>query len=1058
MAPRKKSASSSTTPTAPSANGTPFARRLVLFHWMLGQLGYRRFADLQDAMWNAPEGLTEDNVSRFHHTLVGHLKPEAQLDAIQLLTYDANIVRHTAAISGRRERPVQLKYFQYLALLFTEIYLDRWFTDPAKLLAELEAFRAAHNEDLAADDRIGSFQPEDLRKLAFWNATGSGKTLIMHINILQYRHWQETKGDKRRHKLNRIILITPNEGLTRQHLEEFRLSDMQAEAFRPKAPSLFRGKAIEIIEISKLREDQGIKTVAVDAFEANNLVLVDEGHRGGDIWRDMRKRLSAEGFSFEYSATFGQMVKAATGKAVHDLGNEYGKAILFDYSFKYFHEDGYGKAYRILNLADDSHKPDKTLYLTACLLAFHQQLQVWADKREALARFLISKPLWVFVGATVSAKPSKTTVADVVEILRFLASFVKERERERGIRDIARLLSGDTGLLDEDVRDVFCNAYPYLIVRTAEQVYQDVLQTVFNTARSGAFHVDELKGGSGEIALSVGTADPFGVINVGDAPALMKACRSHTDLLNLGDKPFTGSLFHGIEARNSPITMLIGSRKFSEGWSSWRVSTMGLMNMGRGEGPEIIQLFGRGVRLKGLDHSLKRHTGKGMHIRHDTALEMLETLNVFGIRADYMRQFRDYLKTEGVDEDDRPAEIILPVIVGDIAAKGLKVPSLRKGTDFKRDPKAPRPRLQSAPAAVPGVYLNWYPRLQAVLAQAAAVGAFTVEPHSAKLTAAHVALLDLDAIWLALQEFKAERSWFNMEIPRAALKDLLLNQDWYMLHIPPERMAFDHIGRVAEWQEIAVALLKLHCERVYDYRKGAYQDERMEVRALATSDPVFFDRYTVLVDKAHRTLIQQLEALRDAVGTFTGATYPFPGGSAHFYGSHLYNPLLHASGPVQIKPVALNTGERNFVEDIRRFEQAKPKILAGRQIHLLRNRTRGQGFGFFTEGGFYPDFILWIMEGTRQYVTFVDPHGLRHALGQEDHKIDLHLTIKATEARLGDPDMILNSFIVSTTAFADIPWKGRWTEEDFQNRNVVFRREGDLGHIKRLFERVLPLA
>ena len=49
---------------------------------------------------------------------------------------------------------------------------------------------------------------------------------------------------------------------------------------------------------------------------------------------------------------------------------------------------------------------------------------------------------------------------------------------------------------------------------------------------------------------------------------------------------------------NSSINILIGSKKFSEGWNCWRVSTMGLMNIGQSEGSEIIQLFGRGVRLK----------------------------------------------------------------------------------------------------------------------------------------------------------------------------------------------------------------------------------------------------------------------------------------------------------------------------------------------------------------------------------------------------------------------------------------------------------------------------
>ena len=34
---------------------------------------------------------------------------------------------------------------------------------------------------------------------------------------------------------------------------------------------------VEILEVTKLKEEMGEKTVAVDAFEGNNLVMVDEG-------------------------------------------------------------------------------------------------------------------------------------------------------------------------------------------------------------------------------------------------------------------------------------------------------------------------------------------------------------------------------------------------------------------------------------------------------------------------------------------------------------------------------------------------------------------------------------------------------------------------------------------------------------------------------------------------------------------------------------------------------------------------------------------------------------
>ena len=53
-----------------------------------------------------------------------------------------------------------------------------------------------------------------------------------------------------------------------------------------------------------------------------------------------------------------------------------------------------------------------------------------------------------------------------------------------------------------------------------------------------------------------------------------------------------------IKSERSTIHILIGAKKFMEGWSSYRVSTMGLLNVGKTEGSQIIQLFGRGVGLE----------------------------------------------------------------------------------------------------------------------------------------------------------------------------------------------------------------------------------------------------------------------------------------------------------------------------------------------------------------------------------------------------------------------------------------------------------------------------
>lgn len=78
---------------------------------------------------------------------------------------------------------------------------------------------ATFNEGKTSKEQLPVYEPDDLRKLAFWNATGSGKTLLMHVNILQYQHYLRLYG--REKELNRIILLTPNEGLSKQHLQEF---------------------------------------------------------------------------------------------------------------------------------------------------------------------------------------------------------------------------------------------------------------------------------------------------------------------------------------------------------------------------------------------------------------------------------------------------------------------------------------------------------------------------------------------------------------------------------------------------------------------------------------------------------------------------------------------------------------------------------------------------------------------------------------------------------------------------------------------------------------------
>ena len=323
----------------------------------------------------------------------------------------------------------------------------------------------AYNADKPEADRIAAFDESveawpQLNKLAFWMATGSGKTLLMHVNILQYQEALSRHGRQR--ELNRILLLTPNEGLSQQHLREFAAAGIDAELFNKDGRGLFSGQAVEILEVTRLRDEMGDKTVAVEAFEGNNLVLVDEGHRGasagkGGAWMGYRNALCERGFSFEYSATFGQAIKGNL-----DLTNLYAKSTLCDYSYRYFYADGFGKDYQILNLDEGTQQNHLELYLVACLLSFFQQQRLYREKpRCAFRPFNIESPLWIFVGGRVTVTLAKKDASDIVEILQFLARYVADRTGS--IQRIDRVLN--EGLVTSTGRNLFAGRFPYLNTR-----------------------------------------------------------------------------------------------------------------------------------------------------------------------------------------------------------------------------------------------------------------------------------------------------------------------------------------------------------------------------------------------------------------------------------------------------------------------------------------------------------------------------------------------------------------------------------------------------------------
>ena len=1047
-----------------NARQASFDDQLVLFRYFLHELRIDSLSGLSEKLNSTEyEGVNESGNTYFCDYIVRISKMKgAAITPEKLRLYDENICRHTRQI-GEKRGGFRWKYFQYIALLFTEIYLDRYFSNAEAFCADLNTWlEEKKTESLGLID----FQPYTvgkLNKLAFMCATGSGKTLIMHMNILQFLHYfKRTKRLNSKLSINKVIVLAPNEGMSKQHLEELALSSIPAAMFEKDRGFATRRDDVIVIDMNKLKEEGKVKTVSVDSFEQNNLVLVDEGHRGlsGDVWYDYRTRLSAKGFAFEYSATFKQALNAnATGntqkaKDERALMEEYGKSIIMDYSYKYFYSDGYGKDYRIYNLQKSIVEEQRHLYLVGCLLSFYQQMKVFETKTDELREFHIEKPLLVFVGNRVTApvkssnltQAEKDLLTDVEEVLVFLNTFLSYRAK--AIENIRAMLNEDTGLYDGSGKDLFYGDFSALQDIFGHDidpaaVFADILHVVFNTdgnADEPRLRLENIRQVSGEIGLKVGEyGDYFGVINIGDTSGLLKNCEQKGIIVSTEDF-VSDSLFRSINAQNSKIKMLIGSRKFTEGWNSWRVSTMGLINFAKGEGSQAIQLFGRGVRLKGYEGCLKRSRMLDAGVKPPKHIGLLETLTIFGVKAQYMEDFKSYLEQEGTPTNETVHEFRLPVIsrFNEVKGKKLYVIKVKDGANFKQ--QACRLVLDKPDQGFLRYLLKSKTTIdcRSKIQSIDSTYSFKIEamPEEHVLPTNVLPLLDMQHIYEELQQYKSEKRYFNISIVADKLLEILQTEGWYVLLIPKHHLEINTLAKLEAATDYAIMALKSYMDKFFKYEKERWEAPMLEYAILDADDSNFVDEYTITYAQQHPldTTGDELETFISKISTILQANNgldvykkdSFHGRMVMFdFRSHLYAPLIcleKSNLKIQVSPVALNSDEMIFVDYLKEYVESHSSELEGKSLYLLRNKSK-VGMGFFEAGNFYPDYILWIDTEDKQYISFIDPKGLMH-IRPDDPKVEFYKTIKELEARLAPSadgkTVVLNSFIMSGSKSSEL--------------------------------------
>ena len=1022
---------------------------LTLHDWLNSHFGFNTTRDLLSAAKSLDEVYYPDERSPICEFLMYHTESDSVIEAA-LPTYDANIKRHLNAINNKRTQPIVLRYFQYIALLYTEIFLDWRFNRTSEILRQLNNFIQARN------GASSLFEDKDLEKLAFWMATGAGKTLIMHINYHQYLHYCKEA-------LDHIVLITPNEGLSDQHLRELANSDIRCERFnvegiRPARPR----NSVHVIEVTKLVDEKrgGGVSVPVEAFEGNNLVFVDEGHKGsgGNIWRKYRDDLAETGFTFEYSATFGQALAAANNA---DLVKEYGKAIIFDYSYRYFYGDGYGKNFRILNVHYDEESQTETL-LMGNLLSFYQQRRYFKQNTEAVRTYGLDSPLWAFVGSSVNVVYDNKRRSDVLTVVRFLHRFLKN-EGNWVIQAIQKILDNNSGITDEHGNDVFDRRLNYLkeLSESPIEMYAKILNEVFHADTSGALHLTDVQNAQGEIGLkTTGGSDYFGVIYIGDTSAFKKLVRNdNAGILIESEDVLTESLFNTLNRSDSRINILIGAKKFIEGWDSWRVTAMGLLNIGIKEGSLIIQLFGRGVRLRGKGMSLKRSAA--LDGEHPLNLHLLETLNIFAVRANFMARFRDYLTREGVPTEE-PVQLTLRIRPNtERLANRLYVPSVA-------------PYNQAAKGQCVTLDVNLDAAIAHTTQRVDIIGSSSKRAvqnkraeaeHERLIPETSLDLVDWEIVHLQLLEYKHEKQFHNLIFDNKILKRILNpHENLYKLTVmeesevvPTSREELDRL------ENLVLILLRKYIAKFYSNIQKRWTEERVRLKQLHEEDPNFSNWNVYVPQNEAAGFEPRVKHLMESGKLYesglTTLSEDYDIGTV-FNDRHLYQPLFAidlADTVWRTSPPALQGGEKHFVEDLRNYIcQQRKTSLTSRKVFFLRNQSRGKGIGFYQNEGFYPDFILWIIEGSKQRIVFIEPHGMVHeAINNYNDKISLYAMLYelSDKQRFKDRRVHMDSYIISTTDFATLRQKHRdKNKQDFEALHILFRNPTDPTYLSPIFE------
>ena len=665
--------------------------------------------------------------------------------------------------------------------------------------------------------------------------------------------------------------------------------------------------------------------------------------------------------------------------------------------------------------------------------AYHVLMELDEEEQDGyFPENLPQRPLAAFMGRTVDPSSSAADeTSDVGKVVKYLAELGAEERRA--------------------FRDVFQGDITGPLVLSRNPTVED------------------------ELLLSFGDGDVWGIVNVGDAAKFFRDFEHpavHKQENVIVDDRY---LFQNVDRGDSPINVLVGSRKFAEGWNCFRLSVTGLLNLGSSKGNTIIQIFGRGVRLHGAEDD-----GKRRHLEHvddyyklgdgiEDEIRRLETLTIFSLKASYLETFIEKIQEEvkprlsfslrvnptimKLGEEAVDFETYrhhLPVFKSQKRDIGWKRVVLDGGVftyehlegEEEGQFDSYRVQLDYRPdREVDGHNVRY--KLYNKDPERSLYHRF--EPFLDRAEWARTTRNASDSARIALYARTESEGLRPATLPdlfqiidSVKYKSDLSNADPSMVDALGREIIRDVIGKIKN---------KVH----YDINRRHYVFD--EPLALSDEDTARDIIYEYVVTKEFDTQEDLEDFEKDLEVKKQEIKSTLQIGPVE---EHIYEPLLNEDekeGGLRISPDALNVGEKKFVNDLSGFVSEHYSDSERYDFYLLRNVDSLKSIGIFLESDentFYPDFLLWVIDHETEETTiaFVDPKGEQGMVDtgklSANEKVNLALkndeypTLRGLEAKLSNSHskaINLHSFLL----LRDTSGMGKTEDEDWIKENMLSR-------------------